>query len=335
MKRIIHHVSTPEDPSDTIGDQILLEDYRVLLQELQKQDRWFAEIVWLVLAGTAAGMATALQLTAIDGYAVAIVTAFVGVAFLSINAEFLASRIIGYRQCVRRVAATRVAFMAHERLKLATELREPGAPLLSSNPRSFCRTAHTGRAARGGFRALFLAHAIALATLYVVLAFAMVNRLKDEPDAGAVAWLSFIGAVGALHSLAFGAVFHWRISEATSVGQFIVTLARDHGVRVTEDAEFVLHGWLSESRGPDLRTHPAIRVIVRFEDRRFFTPLHFGIDLISIVAVALRWRRRGGATTIPMQLTRRLLRTMAPAGPISTLKRKGVRDAARLLSRAP
>jgi hypothetical protein len=311
-----------DEPSQTIVDAVILEDYRLWLQELQKQDRWFAEVVWLVLAGTAAGMTAVLQTKPFDTAAGLVLVSFIGLVFVSINADFLATRIVSYRHIARRVAAVRAALGVDARLRFAAELLEQGSPLLASNPAAFCRTAHTGQHRGSGFRPLFLAHAIALATIYIVLGFGLADRLSNaEPITASALYL--MAAIGSFHSLVFSAVFRWRISEATSLGQFLVTLARDQGVRVSPNAEQLIDQWLSE-RPPSARLHTnrAVRAIIRFEDRRFFTPLHPGIDIISIAAVLVRRRRRGGATTIPMQLSRQLLRTLESAPIWPMLKRK-------------
>ncbi|MGO9290594.1 MAG: hypothetical protein ACLQIJ_17820, partial [Polyangia bacterium] len=43
-------------PLKSVGASILLEDYKLWQRELEKQDRWFSQSIWTVLAGTSAGL---------------------------------------------------------------------------------------------------------------------------------------------------------------------------------------------------------------------------------------------------------------------------------------
>jgi membrane carboxypeptidase/penicillin-binding protein len=125
-----------------------------------------------------------------------------------------------------------------------------------------------------------------------------------------------------IHFVAFAFVFRYRISEAQHLGDFLVTLARDYRVGVAPDAEHRLNDWiLSPVDIASLAiSQEALRAIVTYEDKRFW--YHLGIDPLAVVAVLVRARPRGGATTIPMQLARQLIRHPHKPGRWRVAKRK-------------
>jgi len=298
----------------------ILEDYRMWLRELEKQDRWFAQAVWLIVAAWAAAMPVARQFEGRNGAIAAVLITLIGLLFVSLNADFLASRVLTHRQVSRRVAGMRAAVGMTEALSLPPELAYSGSPMLSTDPKAFVRTMYAGKAI--GFRHIFLMQFIALAALYAVLALFLSLQMADVPgptEPQVYMWI--VAGTASLHLCSFSTVFRWRVSEAQTLGEFLVTLARDKGVGVVGDAEERLKQWVRSGTATDLLSggERAVRVIVAYEDKRFWR--HPGVDLIALASV-VRGRRAGGATTIPMQLARQLIRSPHVGSRWARLKRK-------------
>jgi hypothetical protein len=162
---------------------LLIEDYKLWLRELEKQDRWLGQQVWIVLAGAAAGLPFLMSLHGSDRLAVGLFGAFVALTFISLNADFLSSRVLSYRQVSRRVAKVRQEARLSDILRLTSEDIFAGSPLLSVVPGAFTRTAYARRGT--GFRHLLLVHELAIATIYLMLYVTL--RGLDGP-AGAERW---------------------------------------------------------------------------------------------------------------------------------------------------
>lgn len=297
--------------------EFLLEDFRLWLRELEKQDRWFAQNVWVVLTACALGLYVVQAKDGTGGASATALIALAGSLFISMNADFLANRVVSYRQVSRRVAAVRRSLGYANWLGLPPNIRYPGSPMLSANPAAFVRTAYLRRGV--GFRHLFLMNTTALAALYLGTAIVLRQQLSNAENFRSLFWI--FGDLGILHWIAFRWVFRWRVSEATTLGEFIVTVARDKQIGVADDGEERLHAWIR--RGADdqiLRfATRVIPVIVAYEDKRFWR--HPGVDPLSLVSVFAR-RRPGGATTIAMQLARQLMPAPHVASGWRRVKRK-------------
>ncbi|MFQ5752506.1 MAG: transglycosylase domain-containing protein [bacterium] len=92
-----------------------------------------------------------------------------------------------------------------------------------------------------------------------------------------------------------------------TISEVIIYLSRRFGVKLVPDAETRLNRWITQGADKLLLRDAAraLKVIVQFEDRRFY--LHFGVDLISLLGLLSGRRHRGGATTIAMQLARQVI----------------------------
>lgn len=287
---------TTED--DQLRRDIALEDYKSWLRELEKQDRWYAQTVWVVVVALGAAITPMRQLTGVDRTIAAFGLWGVGATFVHISATFLRFRVASYWNISRAVAATRQA------LKTRTSFARDelaGAPLLSNKPDLFRRTTR----GRGAFEFLFGVHELALFAIACGALWVLREIPTWEPNPNAALWLVLL----AMSHLTFlVVVFRYGVSEAWNLGEFIVTCARDAGVPVLDDAELRLREWLRHPL-PSLaeQARPAISTLVSYEDRRYWKWYRGGIDLRSVVAVVIR-KRRGGASSIPMQLSRQLLR---------------------------
>lgn len=291
--------SGPSADYRDLSDKILLEDYKLWQRELEKQDRWIPQSLWTALAGCAAGLALVRNMPLGERTAAEIVLTLVAGLFVSMSADFFVGRVNTYFKAARFVAAARRTTGVLDRLKIDESLRVHGAALISDRPEAFVRTGVAGR--KSAFRSLYRMHLIVLGLLYAMLA---VILWHDLPACWPW-WLA--SGTGLTHLFGFMVLFRWRSSEADSLGAFFVTTARDQGVAVARDAEARLGEWLR--RPPTLalvtEAQKAVQVIVDWEDRRFRT--HGGIDWVSVAAVALGRRARGGASTIAMQLARQLV----------------------------
>ncbi len=311
-------MSDPSIPEHVLA--FALEDYRLWLRELEKQDRWFAQVVWVVMAGRGAASATLINLPQEYRLSGAIFITFAGLLFVSMNTEFLVRRVVSYRQVARRVAAVRASLGMMQILKVPERYGYGGSPLLSGDPTAFVRTAYLGKSI--GFRPLFRTHQAALVALYALLWFVLSEETVPQSVAANVNVLRWIVIGGGLlHAISFTLYFRWKVSEAATFGEFIVTVARDYGVGVARDAEDRLREWILRRSDVQLlvRARRPIGVIVSYEDKRF--RWHLGVDPIALVSVAFG-RRGGGATTIPMQLARQLLPEPHGGPLLGTLTRK-------------
>jgi len=311
-------MSDPSIPEHVLA--FALEDYRLWLRELEKQDRWFAQVVWVVMAGCGAASATLINLPEDYRLSGAIFITFAGLLFVSMNTEFLVRRVVSYRQVARRVATVRASLGMMQILKIPERYGYGGSPLLSGDPTAFVRTAYLGKSV--GFRPLFRTHQAALMALYVLLWYTLSEKTVPQSVAGDVNVLRWIVIGGGLfHAIIFTCYFRWKVSEAITFGELIVTVARDYGVGVARDAEDRLRDWIVRRSDVQLleRARSAIGVIVSYEDKRF--RLHLGVDPLAIVSV-VTGRRGGGATTIPMQLARQLLPKPHGGPLLGTLARK-------------
>jgi hypothetical protein len=293
--------------NEELRRDIELEDYKSWLRELEKQDRWYAETVWAVVAALGAAL---LPLGRLADSSERIFAAWsiwaIGAAFVHMSATFLMFRIPSHRSVSRAVATMRSALGARQFLS-RDEIA--GAPLLSSNPTLFRRSTRGG----GAFRFLFVAHQLALGSVAAGACW-VVHQPPSLHRPNAATWLLLAAA---MHFTWLSWRFHWRVSEARNLGEFIITRARDSGVPVLDDAEVRLKQWFSHgTRNLREQCKAAVDAMLSYEDRRYFRWFHFGVDLRSIVAVGFR-ARRGGASTIPMQLARQLL-----CGVPRTLRRK-------------
>ena len=302
-------------PLNSVGASILLEDYKLWQRELEKQDRWFSQSIWTVLAGASAGLLLIRSLP-LPERAVA-ECAIVGVAglFVSMSADFLVGRVRSYLMVARHVAAVRAVTGSRAMLGLSQRFATPGAPLLSDSPEAFTRTCVAG--ARSPFRSLYGMHWVVLTLLYVMLGFGL------QYDLNSLLWTTISAGFAAVHLLSFSLLFKWRASEAETVGEFIVTLARDRGIGVARDGEARLLGWIERfrrNRSVVVEAAAVVPVLIEWEDRRYRR--HSGIDWVSVVSVLVRKRRRGGATTIPMQLARQLIARPHGRSRLRSIKRK-------------
>lgn len=284
---------------DPLAGQVLMEDYKLWLRELEKQDRWLYQGIWTVLAASAGALYVIsgnddVQVRIAGGIAIGVVA----LAFIVLNGDFLSTRVSSYRMVSRRVAALRRAAKVYEILGEET-YRASGVPMLSDNPEAFVRNAMTGRVR--SYRPLLMLHLFALWAVYALLAGFLWHQTGSR-------WVLFATLLVGLATYVFVATrIRYRASEAENVASFLITLARDHYVRVAPNAEERLLGWMREAqRSTVLKRCPtAIKVIVAYEDRRFWW--HPGVDFIAIVGRLLGRRKRGGASTIAMQLARQLI----------------------------
>lgn len=289
------------EPSETrdLSEKIILEDYKLWQRELEKQDRWIPQALWTVLAGGSAGLALVRSMPPVERLAAELVLTLVAALFVSMSADFLVGRVNTYLKAARFVAAARKAAGVLSRLAIDDSLKVHGAALISDRPEVFTRTGVAGR--KSPFKSLYSMHLIVLFLLYAMFTVILHHDLQ-------VRWPSWLMAMtGVAHLTAFSALFRWRSSEAESLGAFFVTMARDHGIDVARDAEARLARWRLKPVNVDLLTNApkAIAVLVAWEDRRFRR--HRGIDWLSVAAVLLGMRSRGGASTIAMQLARQLI----------------------------
>lgn len=283
---------------DAFAKQVLLEDYRLWLRELEKQDRWLYQGIWTVLAASAgafyliSGGVERLRIPA--GLAVAMAAAL----FVDVNGGFLATRAASYRMVSRRVAALRRAARVFEVLG-AEQYRESGVPMLSDNPQAFVRSALAGNGR--GYRALLVLHVAALWMIYGMLAAFLIFQ-ESPAEVSAIPL-----AIGLLHYCVFATRCRFHAAESENLGSFIVSLARDYKVEVSRDAEERLQTWMREAQGSHLlESCPRlVRVVLAYEDKRFW--IHPGVDLLAIGGRLLGRRKKGGASTIPMQLARQLV----------------------------
>lgn len=283
---------------DAFAKQVLLEDYRLWLRELEKQDRWLYQGIWTVLAASAgalyliSGGVERLRIPA------ALSVALAAVLFVDVNGGFLATRAASYRMVSRRIAALRRAARVFEVLG-SEQYRDSGVPMLSDNPQAFVRSALAGNGR--GYRPLLVLHVAALWMIYgMFAAFLLFQHVQPEMSAIPL-------AVGLLHYLLFATKCRFHAAEAENLGSFVVSLARDYKVDVCRDAEDRLLTWMREAQASRrVESCPRlVRVMLAYEDRRFWW--HPGVDPVAIVGRLLGRRRRGGASTIPMQLARQLV----------------------------
>src|SRR6266498_5993844 len=180
---------------DPFTKQVLLEDYRLWLRELEKQDRWLYQGIWTVLAASAGALyliSGGNERIRIPG---ALAIGFVAVLFIHANGGFLATRVASYRMVSRRVAALRRAARVFEILA-SEQYRDSGVPMLSDNPQAFVRSALAGSGR--GYRSLLFLHVAALWMIYAMLAgFLWFQRAPNEVAAIPL-------AVGLLHYFVFG-----------------------------------------------------------------------------------------------------------------------------------
>jgi hypothetical protein len=282
-----------------VAAQVLLEDYKLWLRELEKQDRWLYQGIWTVLAASAGALFVVHNADIRIRLPAAFAIGLVALAFIVINGDFLATRVSSYRMVSRRVAALRKAARVYDILG-DEAYRVSGVPMLSDNPTAFTRNAISGRAR--SYRSLLLLHVVALWIVFGLLAAFL--RFQGATD-GAVCTVL---ATGLATYAWFSVRVRYRASEAESVASFLVTLARDQRVNLASDAEERLSAWMREADTSLLgRCQRVTTVIVAYEDRRFWW--HPGCDPIAVVGRILGRRTRGGASTIAMQLARQLVPT--------------------------
>jgi hypothetical protein len=284
--------------SDPLARQVLLEDYRLWVRELEKQDRWLYQGIWTVLAASAGALYLINGGDARIRTPGALAIGLVAVLFIHANGGFLATRVATYRMVSRRVAALRRAARVFEILG-SEQYRESGVPMLSDNPQAFVRSALAGSGR--GYRSLLFLHVAALWMVYAMLA----GFLWSQHVSAEVA--AFPLAVGLLHYFAFAIPCRYHAAEAENLGSFLVSLARDYKVEVSRDAEDRLLGWMRDAQGSKLvESCPRlVRVVLAYEDKRFW--VHPGVDPVAIAGRILGRRNRGGASTISMQLARQLV----------------------------
>lgn len=284
--------------SDSLRQDMLLEDYRLWLRELEKPDRWLHQGIWTVLAASAAALYFTKDLQPTQQTAATAMIILVALVFISLNGRLLATRIASYRMISKRVAAVRKSANVLALLG-AEEYRASGAPLLSDSPELFVRTALAGRAP--SYRSLYHLHLLALAATSAVALLYCLERWSFRAAGG------YVALAGLVHLLVFSLRFRYRAAEAENVAAFIVTNARDKRVAVARDAEARLNKMIRVSGGSttDAAARRAVQVVVAYEDRRF--RYHCGVDVVSVLAVLTRRRRVGGASTIAMQVARQLI----------------------------
>jgi hypothetical protein len=287
-----------EKTREAVAAQVLLEDYKLWLRELEKQDRWLYQGIWTVLAASAG----ALFVIHGAGERIRLPAAFsigvVALAFIVINGDVLATRVSSYRMVSRRVAGLRKVARVYEILG-EEAYRLSGVPMLSDNPSAFTRNAISGRAR--SYRSLLLLHLVALLIVFGLLAVFL--RFQGASDRAVVATL----ATGLITYAWFAVRVRYRASEAESIASFLVTLARDQSVNVASDAEERLGSWMRDATDTSLlgRCQRVTKVMVAYEDRRFWW--HPGLDLVAVAGRILGRRARGGASTIAMQLARQVV----------------------------
>lgn len=284
-----------------LGTAVLLEDYKLWQRELEKQDRWFSQALWTVLAGASAGFMLIRPLQVPVRVAAECVLVVVAGLFVSMSGDFLVGRVRSYLVVARHVAAVRKATGSLRGVALPDQFAAPGAPLISDSPEAYARTSVAG--ARSPFRALYSMHQAVLVLLYVLLGVAL------SFDLATPIWWEASAGLGFVHLLAFSLLFKWRASEAETSGEFAVTVARDLGLGVARDGEARLLSWVRRFRRDTSvvsEAKEAWPAMVAWEDHRFWQ--HGGVDWISVASVLVRRRSRGGASTIGMQLARQLIK---------------------------
>lgn len=289
---------------EPIASEILLEDYRTWMRELEKQDRWLYQGVWTVLvaSGTAFWLIRAADHASVDlrsRVLAAIAVGLVAITFLVINGDFLGTRVSSHRMVSRRVAAVRKVARSFDLLGADAD-RASGVPMLSDNPDTFVRTALAGKSR--SYSSLLLLHVIALWMVYAMICgFLWTEGIPTERALGIPL------SIGLLNYAWVACRWRYRAAASESLDSFLVTLFRDLRVKVAPNAEERLGDYLRGAKDLTLVDEcPAVaRVIVKYEDRRFW--FHPGFDLIAIAVRLVGRRKRGGASTIPMQLARQLI----------------------------
>lgn len=283
---------------DAVAAQVLLEDYKLWLRELEKQDRWLYQGIWTILAASAGALYVIHNADERIRVPAAFSVGIVALAFIVINGDFLATRVSSYRMVSRRVAGLRKAARVYDILGQEA-YRLSGVPMLSDNPSAFARNAISGRTR--SYRSLLLLHVVALWVVFGLLAGFL--RLQGATEGAMFATL----ATGLATYAWFAVRVRYRASESESVASFLVTLARDQTVNVASDAEERLGSWIRDATDSSLlgRCQRVTKVMVAFEDRRFWW--HPGVDLVAVAGRVLGRRTRGGASTIAMQLARQLV----------------------------
>jgi hypothetical protein len=132
--------STP--PPDPFALQILLEDYKLWLRELEKQDRWLYQGVWTVLAASAGALYLVHTSEQQIRLPAAIAIGVVAIAFIILNGDFLATRVSSYRMVSRRVAAGPLECISRKRQKTSTNWMHCYSR--SASPYTLGATTHRG-----------------------------------------------------------------------------------------------------------------------------------------------------------------------------------------------
>lgn len=289
-------------------ETVFSSDVGLLAGELSKHDRWLANSPWAVMGAAAFAYLKAWEAKGdpIAFYLIAGI-AFVAVLFLSVNADFLARRVVSYRIAARAMAAIRRdAYAASE---MAAIVREwpAGAPMVSTEPAAFKRSALVR--SRTTWAVLLWVHWWSIALIYLGTIGALSGDQLHTPDFYGHREHQILLVAVSGHLIAFLVLFRWIVAEADDLGEFLITVCRDRGVPVASDAEF-RYSRMKRTSSPEalLERIPevALAAIWYMEDRRM--RWHPGVDPVAVAAVLLGRRYRGGASTIAMQLARQLMR---------------------------